>query len=439
MLVSVIIPVYNVEKYIEKCIESVLEQTFGDFEIIVVIDGSTDGSEAIARRLQEENPGKITVINQENKGLGGARNTGIINARGKYLLFVDSDDYIEKELLADATKIIESENSDIVFFDFNYVDENGAFLECGKAIPTGNSEFSAMPEALTAWPCAWNKLYKKELFTENDIFYPDRLWFEDLATTPRLLCETNKISYIEKPYYNYVQRSDSIMADSKKNASRILRNKEILTAYELSENYFLQKGKHRQYYPELEYLAVYHILFTAAMRALIGIGFGNDRLSAVRAVPDGDPVPPPELTGNAPIFDAFHPVVINFGKPFGREMDLVAHHRVDGGFCKRSHFYEPLFGNDGLDRAVAAVAMPHVVRVRLDLDERAAGFEVFHDLFARGEAIHTLVRLARVRVHRAVVVHHADDFQIMAKPYLEVVGVVRGRDLDRAGTNSMST
>ena len=161
MLVSVIIPVYNVEKYIEKCIESVLEQTFGDFEIIVVIDGSTDGSEAIARRLQEENPGKITVINQENKGLGGARNTGIINARGKYLLFVDSDDYIEKELLADATKIIESENSDIVFFDFNYVDENGAFLECGKAIPTGNSEFSDMPEALTAWPCAWNKLYKK--------------------------------------------------------------------------------------------------------------------------------------------------------------------------------------------------------------------------------------------------------------------------------------
>lgn len=266
MLVSVIIPVYNVEKYIEKCIESVLEQTFGDFEIIVVIDGSTDGSEAIARRLQEENPGKITVINQENKGLGGARNTGIINARGKYLLFVDSDDYIEKDLLAEATEIIESENSDIVFFDFNYVDENGTFLGCGKAIPTGNSEFSAMPEALTAWPCAWNKLYKKELFTENDIFYPDRLWFEDLATTPRLLCETNKISYIEKPYYNYVQRSDSIMADSKKNTSRILRNKEILTAYELSENYFLQKGKHRQYYPELEYLAVYHILFTAAMR-----------------------------------------------------------------------------------------------------------------------------------------------------------------------------
>lgn len=266
MLVSVIIPVYNVEKYIEKCVTSVLEQTFDDFEIIVVIDGSTDGSEAKARKLQEENPGKIIIINQENKGLGGARNTGIINARGEYLLFVDSDDYIEKDLLADATKIIESENSDVVIFDFDYVDESGALLKHERAVPMGNAELSVMPGVLTAWPCAWDKLYKKTLFTENGIFYPDRLWFEDLATTPRILSETLKISYLAKPYYNYVQRSDSIMADSKKNSARILRNKEILTAYELSENYFLQTGKHAQYYSELEYLAVYHILFTATMR-----------------------------------------------------------------------------------------------------------------------------------------------------------------------------
>ena len=145
MLVSVIIPVYNVEKYIEKCVTSVLEQTFDDFEIIVVIDGSTDGSEAKARKLQEENPGKIIIINQENKGLGGARNTGIINARGEYLLFVDSDDYIEKELLADATKIIESENSDIVFFDFNYVDENGAFWSAERQYLQETANFRLCP------------------------------------------------------------------------------------------------------------------------------------------------------------------------------------------------------------------------------------------------------------------------------------------------------
>ena len=141
MLVSVIIPVYNVEKYIEKCVTSVLEQTFDDFEIIVVIDGSTDGSEAKARKLQEENPGKIIIINQENKGLGGARNTGIINARGEYLLFVDSDDYIEKNLLADATKIIKSENSDVVIFDFDYVDESGALLSRKGLFPWGMPNF----------------------------------------------------------------------------------------------------------------------------------------------------------------------------------------------------------------------------------------------------------------------------------------------------------
>lgn len=266
MIVSVIIPVYNVEKYIEKCVTSVLEQTFDDFEIIVVIDGSTDGSEAKARKLQEENPEKIIIINQENRGLGGARNTGIINARGEYLLFVDSDDYIEKNLLADAVETLKSENSDVVIFDFDYVDESGELLKRESAVPMGNAEFAVMPGVLTASPCVWNKLYKKTLFTENGIFYPDRLWFEDLATTPRILSETAKISYLAKPYYNYVQRSDSIMADSKKSAARLARNKEILTVYEIGENYFLQMGKHEQYHSELEYLAVYHILFAAAVR-----------------------------------------------------------------------------------------------------------------------------------------------------------------------------
>lgn len=266
MLVSVIIPVYNVEKYIEKCICSVLAQTFTDFEIIVVIDGSTDSSEAIVRKLLKENHEKITIINQENAGLGGARNTGIRNARGEYLLFVDSDDYIEKNLLFDAVEMIKSENSDVVLFDFDYVDDKGTLLKHGSAFQTDNTDFFSMPEVLTAWPCAWNKLYRKNLFTENGIFYPCRLWFEDLATTPKILSEARKISYINKSYYNYVQRADSIMSDSKANAARILRNREILTAYESTEKYLLKSGDDGRYFQELEYLAVYHILFTATMR-----------------------------------------------------------------------------------------------------------------------------------------------------------------------------
>ena len=102
------------------------------------------------------------------------------------------------------------------------------------------------------------------------------------------------------------------------------------------------------------------------------------------------------------------------------------------GFASGCHSDEPLLGYDGFDRALAAVAVPDVVAVRLDLHQRAAGFEVFDDAFAGGEAVHPLV-FARFPVHRAVVVHHADDGEIVAQPHFEVVGVVRGGDLDGAG------
>ena len=191
------------------------------------------------------------------------------------------------------------------------------------------------------------------------------------------------------------------------------------------------EGPQRRGKPSIQHVFVLLQIMAAAVRAGVGIRLGADDLAAILTIPDGDAVPPPELAGDAPVSDPLHPVVVDLREALGGEFDLFAGDGVDGGLCERLHADEPLLGDDGLHRALAAVAVPDVVAVRLDLHEGAAGFEVFDDAFAGGEAIHPLV-FARFPVHRAVVVHHADDFQIVAKPHFEVVGVVRGRDLDRA-------
>ena len=115
-LISVIIPVYNVENYLRECIESVLNQTFRDFEVILVDDGSTDSSGDICDEYVEKDE-RVTVIHQKNGGLSVARNTGLSEANGKYVYFLDSDDYISENALATLLNIAENDSSDIVFFD----------------------------------------------------------------------------------------------------------------------------------------------------------------------------------------------------------------------------------------------------------------------------------------------------------------------------------
>ena len=130
--ISIIIPAYNVEEYLEKCLESIISQNFDKVEIIIVDDGSTDKSLQIAKEYQKKYPEKTRVISQENKGQGGARNTGIKNATGKYLLFVDSDDTIKSGMLETLYAEMEKSNADIVLFGFEYVDEKGRSSGSGQ-------------------------------------------------------------------------------------------------------------------------------------------------------------------------------------------------------------------------------------------------------------------------------------------------------------------
>ena len=150
----------------------------------------------------------------------------------------------------------------------------------------------------------------------------------------------------------------------------------------------------------------------AALGAYGGVFLGADDFAAVVAVPDGYAVPPPQLAGDAPVLHVLHPVVVYLCKPFGYERSLFIHDRIYGGAGERLHLYEPLLGDHRLYGCMAAVAVPHAVRMRFDLNKVAERFELLHHLFAAFVALHAVV-LAGELVHRAVFVHYANYGQIV--------------------------
>lgn len=265
MTFSVIIPVYNVKDYLEKCIDSVLAQAQDDTEIILVDDGSTDGqSGSICDRYANDHPQMIRVIHQENGGLGAARNTGIERASGDHLLFLDSDDYLLPGLLDRLRGLLEQGVFDIIDFGF-VVDQNGTVKET-HAGEIGLSEPFALqehPEMLLVLPAAWRRLYKRDLFIRSGIRYPSRVWYEDIRTTLKLYAVAESIISIPEAYYGYVVREGSITRN--KNVSR---NAEILDAFDDLKAWFSSKGLWETYYAEFTKLAVDHILLAASVRVL---------------------------------------------------------------------------------------------------------------------------------------------------------------------------
>lgn len=264
--ISVIVPVYNVKDYLEKSVGSVLKQSFTDYELILVDDGSTDGSGEIADKIKADNPDRdIKVIRQQNKGLGGARNTGIEAAVGEYLFFVDSDDTVADGCLAELDRYIKENNADIIFFDFIKVDENGKEIYYQKSYSNDGGSFSldSSKDMLLIPPAAWNKIFRRSLFTESGIRFPERLWFEDLATTVNIYTFSKKNGYIPKPFYLYLQRGGSIM-----NSPNCDRNIEIITAVDIVLDYYKKNGLFEKFYDELEYLAAFHIYYLSSIRVM---------------------------------------------------------------------------------------------------------------------------------------------------------------------------
>ena len=211
--VSVIVPVYNIEKYIERCLHSLLGQDFADMEIIVVNDGSKDGSLNIVKQIACKDE-RIKIVDKVNGGLSSARNAGIEVAKGKYVLHIDGDDWIEQGYISDMHAFAEREDLDIVVTDFFFDWDNGKFIyaadaQLNKKIFTQQEYFSVFFEK--GYPAVWNKLFKRSLYVDNKIIHPlDITVGEDLVTTPRLIYFANKIGKINKPYVHYIQRATNI-------------------------------------------------------------------------------------------------------------------------------------------------------------------------------------------------------------------------------------
>lgn len=213
-MISIIIPIYNVEKYLDECLTSVMNQTYKNFEVILVNDGTKDNSiEIVNKFISKHN--NIKLVNKENGGLGSARNVGINHARGKYLIFIDSDDYIEATYIEKLYTEIEKSKSDIVICGINKYYENSKNIEPVNLEVENNKSYSSLEAIKLLFTnkifChAWNRIYRKELFINNNILFPEGKLYEDILPAVKLISKSKKISFIKENLYYYRIREGAI-------------------------------------------------------------------------------------------------------------------------------------------------------------------------------------------------------------------------------------
>ena len=251
--VSVIVPVYNVEDYLEKCLDSLVNQTLKEIEIIVVNDGSPDNSEKIIDKYAKKYK-NIKAYTKENGGLSDARNYGIKKATGEYLAFVDSDDYIDKSMLEKMYQKAKTNNLDIVVCNSINVYDDNTTIEIQSNL---NYSSDHIKNYLISAPMACTRIYKKELF--DNIEFKKGIYYEDLELTPKLVKYTNKIDFLDEGLYYYYQRTGSIMKQKEWN-DKLLN---IFTVLDSNKEILFD-----EYPEEVEYMYITHLLRTATLRFL---------------------------------------------------------------------------------------------------------------------------------------------------------------------------
>ena len=212
-MISVILPVYNVEKYLKRCLESILVQSWNDYEIILVDDGSTDSSAQICD-LYAEKYEMIRVIHKENKGLSDTRNRGIEEASGEYVYFPDSDDWLEPNTFSELSDVIEELTYDIISFNREFVtSEEDKLISAKSRIQklSGKQALLEMLKQSDVTGFANDKIYRKKLFLDNDIEFPVGKYYEDLGTNYKLFLKATKVYVTNQKYYHYlITNPDSI-------------------------------------------------------------------------------------------------------------------------------------------------------------------------------------------------------------------------------------
>lgn len=217
-LLTYIVPLYNSAKWLNKCLDSVLNQDFDEelVEIICINDGSPDNSAEIARSYQSEHP-SIIVIDQDNQGTSGARNTGMRHATGKYLAFVDPDDFVEPNVYGSLVKQMEEEQLDMLRFNFQMVDEDYAILEkpLSEKIFDYTPSLMSGPEFIASrldGACnIWRYIYRTDIITKNNIWCYQGDYYDDTPWLPLVLMKAQRINICDTIVYDYLERSNSLV------------------------------------------------------------------------------------------------------------------------------------------------------------------------------------------------------------------------------------
>lgn len=274
--ISVLVPIYNAEKYIKRCIESIINQTYRNIEVILIEDGSTDNSYNIIKEYQQKDE-RIKIFQIENNGVADARNKAVDNSTGDYITFVDSDDYIEKDYIETLYTNLKKYDSDIAVCNcFNIIEETGK--KDYKTFGIGTVEEYTDEEAVKKLfyynylrHSPWGKIYKKEIW--NNIRFPLGKNYEDLAILYKLFLNSKKVIYIPEEKYNYVIRKGSIvhneirktdveaileytqriLEDITENYSNLIPSAEYLVGYlNITLWRKIPKGKYKEYLSQIE-------------------------------------------------------------------------------------------------------------------------------------------------------------------------------------------
>lgn len=262
---SIIVPAYNVENYLERCINSVTEQKYNNYEIIIVDDGSTDQTGDICDNIAKKND-KIKIIHKSNGGLSSARNEGIKAASGDYFIFLDSDDFwVENNFLANINTITDNEDL-IIFNSFKYFNENSK-IKARFMLPNNfnnlnhNEKMNYIIENNIYKACAWDKIIKASILKDNDILFPEGVLSEDMEWCGMVLDKVRKISVYPNIVYAYRQRNNSI--------SKSVSKKHLIDIYNQIYEGMKSKNQYVLNYFAFEYLILYSYAFILKDKEII--------------------------------------------------------------------------------------------------------------------------------------------------------------------------
>ena len=256
---SVIVPVYNVEELLPKCLDSLVNQTFDDYEVIVVNDGSPDNSQKIIDDYYKKYPNIIKPLKKENGGLSSARNFGLKYASGEYILYVDSDDWVSNDMLKMMYETALKDDSDIVVCKmWNVVSDRNI------KINNGILNFNVFKRYILNNPSACCKLIKKDILLHPELFFLENHHYEDIAVVPAFCLYAKNISFIDDYLYYYLLREGSIMHQK----SYTDKLNDIFDSLNNLTNIFIKKDAFDKYKDELEYLYIEHLLHAASLRFL---------------------------------------------------------------------------------------------------------------------------------------------------------------------------